>query len=169
MFLVLSNLIQRFRFSKVSDEDVLDFTGVTGITTSACPYRLKVEDRHHWLLSQRTGTTDYYPQRSTASLTTLKGPRITDYYPQRTSHHWLLPPKDPASLTSTPKGPSHHWLLPPKDPASLTSTPKGHRITDYYPQRTAHHWLQSPKDPASPNTTSKGLLASLGTEQRVTF
>ncbi|XP_022343645.2 cytochrome P450 2J6-like isoform X1 [Crassostrea virginica] len=47
MFLVLSNLIQRFRFSKVSDDDVLDFTGVTGITTSACPYRLKVEGRHH--------------------------------------------------------------------------------------------------------------------------
>ncbi|XP_078310753.1 cytochrome P450 2B4-like [Crassostrea virginica] len=47
MFLVLSNLIQRFRFSKVSDDDVLDFAGVTGITTSACPYRLKVEDRHH--------------------------------------------------------------------------------------------------------------------------
>lgn len=46
MFLVFSNLIQKFRFSKVSVDDVLDFSGITGITTCAPPYRLKVESRH---------------------------------------------------------------------------------------------------------------------------
>lgn len=46
MFLVFSNLIQKFRFSKVSVDDVLDFSGITGITTCASPYRLKVESRH---------------------------------------------------------------------------------------------------------------------------
>lgn len=48
MFLVFSNLIQKFRFSKVSVDDVLDFSGITGITTCASPYRLKVESRHDW-------------------------------------------------------------------------------------------------------------------------
>lgn len=46
MFLVFSNLIQKFRFSKVSVDDVLDFSGITGITTCASPYRLKMESRH---------------------------------------------------------------------------------------------------------------------------
>eukprot|EP00105_Crassostrea_gigas_P039351 XP_019923499.1 PREDICTED: cytochrome P450 2H2 [Crassostrea gigas] len=46
MFLVFSNLIQKFRFSKVSVDDVLDFSGITGITTCASPYRLKVESQH---------------------------------------------------------------------------------------------------------------------------
>lgn len=53
MFLVFSNLIQKFRFSKVSVDDVLDFSGITGITTCASPYRLKVESRHDW---QQTDT-----------------------------------------------------------------------------------------------------------------
>lgn len=48
LFLVFSNLIQKFRFSKVSVDDVLDFTGITGITTCASPYRLKVKSRHDW-------------------------------------------------------------------------------------------------------------------------
>nr|XP_022336356.1 cytochrome P450 2B4-like [Crassostrea virginica] len=45
MFLVFSNLIQKFQFSKVSEGDVFDLEGFTGITTYASPYRLKVKLR----------------------------------------------------------------------------------------------------------------------------
>lgn len=45
MFLVFSNLVQKFRFCKVSETDEFDLEGLTGITTFACPYRLKVEIR----------------------------------------------------------------------------------------------------------------------------
>lgn len=45
MFLVFSNLVQKFRFCKVSETDEFDLEGFTGITTFACPYRLKVEIR----------------------------------------------------------------------------------------------------------------------------
>ncbi|XP_062567071.1 cytochrome P450 2B15-like [Saccostrea cucullata] len=45
MFIVFSNLIQKFRFSKVLESDVLNFEGIVGITTFAQPYRLKAEIR----------------------------------------------------------------------------------------------------------------------------
>jgi hypothetical protein len=45
MFIVFSNLIQKFHFMKAAETDVLNFEGITGITTSAHPYRLKVQIR----------------------------------------------------------------------------------------------------------------------------
>ena len=43
MFLIFTNLLQRFSFSKVDPSDELSFVGITGITTVAPPYRLNAQ------------------------------------------------------------------------------------------------------------------------------
>ncbi|CAC5365896.1 unnamed protein product [Mytilus coruscus] len=45
LFLIFSNLLQRFEFSKVDSSDMLSFEGITGITTTPSPYRLKADLR----------------------------------------------------------------------------------------------------------------------------
>ncbi|CAC5399414.1 CYP2U1 [Mytilus coruscus] len=45
LFLIFSNLLHRFEFSKVDPDDVLSFEGITTVTTSPSPYRLKAELR----------------------------------------------------------------------------------------------------------------------------
>ncbi|XP_063426316.1 cytochrome P450 2K6-like [Mytilus trossulus] len=40
LFLIFSNLLHRFEFSKVNQDDILSFEGITGITTTPSPYRL---------------------------------------------------------------------------------------------------------------------------------
>ncbi|CAC5358757.1 CYP2J [Mytilus coruscus] len=45
LFLIFSNLLHRFEFSKVDPDDILSFEGITGITTTPSPYRLKADLR----------------------------------------------------------------------------------------------------------------------------
>ncbi|CAC5358760.1 unnamed protein product [Mytilus coruscus] len=45
LFLIFSNLLHRFEFSKVDPDDILSFEGITTVTTSLSPYRLKAELR----------------------------------------------------------------------------------------------------------------------------
>ncbi|XP_063448879.1 cytochrome P450 2C15-like [Mytilus trossulus] len=45
LFLIFSNLLQRFEFSKVDSSDILSFEGITGITQAPSPYRLKADLR----------------------------------------------------------------------------------------------------------------------------
>ncbi|XP_076100718.1 cytochrome P450 2C29-like isoform X1 [Mytilus galloprovincialis] len=45
LFLIFSNLLHRFEFSKVDPDDILSFEGVSTVTTSPSPYRLKAEPR----------------------------------------------------------------------------------------------------------------------------
>ncbi|CAC5358758.1 CYP2J [Mytilus coruscus] len=45
LFLTFSNLLHRFEFSKVDPDDILSFEGITGITTTPSPYRLKADLR----------------------------------------------------------------------------------------------------------------------------
>ncbi|CAC5358754.1 CYP2K [Mytilus coruscus] len=45
LFLVFSNLLHRFEFSKVNPDDILSLEGITGLTTTPSPYRLKADLR----------------------------------------------------------------------------------------------------------------------------
>ncbi|XP_063426116.1 cytochrome P450 2K3-like [Mytilus trossulus] len=45
LFLLFSNLLHRFEFSKVDPDDILSFEGISTVTTSPSPYRLKAELR----------------------------------------------------------------------------------------------------------------------------
>ncbi|CAC5358761.1 unnamed protein product [Mytilus coruscus] len=45
LFLIFSNLLHRFEFSKVDPDDILSFEGITGLTMTPSPYRLKADLR----------------------------------------------------------------------------------------------------------------------------
>ncbi|XP_071161752.1 cytochrome P450 2C29-like [Mytilus edulis] len=45
LFLIFSNLLHRFEFSKVDPDEILSFEGITGVTTTPSPYRLKADLR----------------------------------------------------------------------------------------------------------------------------
>lgn len=45
LFLIFSNLIQKFTFSKVDKNDILSFEAACGITRTAHPYRVHATPR----------------------------------------------------------------------------------------------------------------------------